>query len=35
MNDLTIYDTLAESWWHAGSPLHLLGADESRPVCLL
>jgi 2-polyprenyl-6-hydroxyphenyl methylase / 3-demethylubiquinone-9 3-methyltransferase len=24
MNDLTIYDTLAESWWHVGSPLHLL-----------
>src|SRR4030095_10325435 len=24
MNDLTIYDTLAESWWQAGSPLHLL-----------
>src|SRR4030095_17150118 len=24
MNDLTIYETLAESWWQAGSPLHLL-----------
>ena len=24
MNDLTIYDTFAESWWQAGSPLHLL-----------
>jgi len=24
MNDLTIYDTLAESWWRVGSPLHLL-----------
>src|SRR5713101_1532316 len=24
VNDLTIYDTLAESWWQAGSPLHLL-----------
>jgi 2-polyprenyl-6-hydroxyphenyl methylase/3-demethylubiquinone-9 3-methyltransferase len=24
MNDLTIYDTLAESWWQAGSPLQLL-----------
>jgi hypothetical protein len=24
MNDLTIYETLAESWCHAGSPLHLL-----------
>lgn len=24
MNDLTIYDTLAESWWQTGSQLHLL-----------
>jgi 2-polyprenyl-6-hydroxyphenyl methylase/3-demethylubiquinone-9 3-methyltransferase len=24
MNDLTIYDRFAESWWHIGSPLHLL-----------
>ncbi|HSX77055.1 MAG TPA: bifunctional 2-polyprenyl-6-hydroxyphenol methylase/3-demethylubiquinol 3-O-methyltransferase UbiG [Candidatus Saccharimonadia bacterium] len=24
MNDLTIYDTLAESWWQAGSKLHML-----------
>ena len=24
MNDLTIYDTFAESWWRVGSPLHLL-----------
>ena len=24
MNDLTIYDTFAESWWQAGSPLQLL-----------
>ncbi|MGE3541159.1 MAG: bifunctional 2-polyprenyl-6-hydroxyphenol methylase/3-demethylubiquinol 3-O-methyltransferase UbiG [Candidatus Tectimicrobiota bacterium] len=24
MNDLTIYETLAESWWQPGSPLHLL-----------
>jgi 2-polyprenyl-6-hydroxyphenyl methylase/3-demethylubiquinone-9 3-methyltransferase len=24
MNDLTIYDTFAERWWQAGSPLHLL-----------
>ena len=24
MNDLTIYETLAESWWHVGSPLHIL-----------
>jgi 2-polyprenyl-6-hydroxyphenyl methylase/3-demethylubiquinone-9 3-methyltransferase len=24
MNDLTIYETLAESWWQVGSPLHLL-----------
>ena len=24
MNDLTIYDTFAESWWQDGSPLHLL-----------
>ena len=24
MNDLTIYETLAESWWQAGSQLHLL-----------
>jgi hypothetical protein len=26
MNDLTIYDTFAESWWQAGSSLHLLAA---------
>jgi 2-polyprenyl-6-hydroxyphenyl methylase / 3-demethylubiquinone-9 3-methyltransferase len=24
VNDLTIYDTLAESWWQAGSQLHML-----------
>ena len=24
VNDLTIYDTLAESWWQAGSKLHML-----------
>src|SRR5690242_11453264 len=24
MNDLTIYDTLAESWWQPGSKLHML-----------
>ena len=24
LNDLTIYDTFAESWWQTGSPLHLL-----------
>ena len=24
MNDLTIYDTFAESWWEPSSPLHLL-----------
>ena len=24
MNDLTIYDTFAERWWQAGSPLQLL-----------
>jgi 2-polyprenyl-6-hydroxyphenyl methylase / 3-demethylubiquinone-9 3-methyltransferase len=24
MNDLTIYDTLAEGWWRVGSPLYLL-----------
>ena len=30
MNDLTIYDTLAESWWHVGSPLHLLALNPAR-----
>ena len=24
MNDLTIYETLAESWWQVGSPLYIL-----------
>src|SRR2546430_15975091 len=24
VNDLTIYDTLAESWWQVGSKLHML-----------